>query len=172
MGERTGEDPLRSRAPHPPHTSHDDQCNRRHSSHVSQYAYDRVRAESTKRDRSVARPQRSRTRTASADVPYSTRGLQIYLLKRLKRVIASRRSVITLSATHVGIGRQVRDATSDTYYIRVDCRTGDVRLRGRWHWVGSGVSDGLARGSEVHRRGSPVAGILSVLFHRVEAGSR
>ncbi len=49
MGERTGEDPLRSRAPHPPHTSHDDQCNRRHSSHVSQYAYDRVRAESTQR---------------------------------------------------------------------------------------------------------------------------
>lgn len=119
MGERTGEDPLRSRAPHPPHTSHGDQCNRRHSSHVSQYAYDRVRAESTQRDRSVAR-RNGHTRTASRRrVPYSTRGLQIYLLKRLKRVIASRRSVITLSATHVGIGRRTSATRLATRIIYV-----------------------------------------------------
>ena len=114
MGERTGEDPLRSRAPHPPHTSHDDQCNRRHSSHVSQYAYDRVRAESTQRDRSVARRYGRVPTFADSD---STRRLQIYLLKR---VLASRRSVITLSATHVGIAVDtVRDATSDTYVSTV-----------------------------------------------------
>ena len=70
MGERTGEDPLRSRAPHPPHTSHDDQCNRRHSSHVSQYAYDRVRAESTQRDRSVAEDA-TVVPGPFADVPYT-----------------------------------------------------------------------------------------------------
>ena len=116
MGERTGEDPLRSRAPHPPHTSHDDQCNRRHSSHVSQYAYDRVSAESTQRDRSVARRYGRVPTFADSD---STRGLQIYLLKRFKRVIASRRSAITLSATHVGIGRRTSATRLATRIIYV-----------------------------------------------------
>ena len=124
MGERTGEDPLRSRAPHPPHTSHGDQCNRRHSSHVSQYAYDRTGSAPSPHSE-IAISQDARPKREGGVVPTlrtATRGctrckLELYLLKR---VIASRRSVITLSATqtHVGIGRHDRDATSDTYYRR------------------------------------------------------
>ena len=130
MGERTGEDPLRSRAPHPPHTSHDDQCNRRHSSHISQYAYDRVRAESTQRDRSVARRNRSYPdRFARRRSVQHARAANSYLLKRLKRVIASRRSVITLSATHVGIGRHVRDATER--HVFYTCRLSSPSYRRR-----------------------------------------